>query len=82
MSEQPSAILLIPPFSKQSVSLALVTDTSVCSICVTYVTLCHAIPHQVLPTQTKEAEYLPTVNNHFKHVPLLTYLIWFSPKRY
>ena len=40
------------------------------------------IGHQVLPTQPlpKEAEDFPKGDKHFKHVPLLTYLIYFSPK--
>ena len=34
----------------QSVRLPMVTYPSLCSPCVTYGTLCHAIGHQVLPT--------------------------------
>ena len=40
-----------PPFPTQSVRSPLVTYPSLCSTCVTYRTLCHAIGHQVLPTQ-------------------------------
>ena len=50
----------------------------------TYRTPCHAISHQVPPTQPlpREAEDLPRgdLPKYFKHVPLLTYLIYFSPK--
>ena len=57
---------------------------SLCSTCVTYRTPCHAIGHQVLPTQPlpREAEDFPRGDKHFKHVPPLTYLIYFSPKGY
>ena len=34
----------------QSVRLPMVTYPSLCSTCVTYRILCHAICHQVLPT--------------------------------
>ena len=59
-----------------------VTYPSLCSTCVTYRTPCYAIGHQVLPTQPlpREAEDFPRGHKHFKHVPLLTYLIYFSPK--
>ena len=73
-----------PPFPAQSVRLPLVTYPSLCSTCVTYRTPCHAIGHQVLPTQLlpREAKDFPTGDKYFKHVPLLTYLIYFSPKGY
>ena len=73
-----------PPFLTQSVRLPLVTYPSLCSTCVTYRTLCNAIGHQVLPTQPlpREAEDFPRGDKYFKHVPLLTYLIYFSPKGY
>ena len=60
----------------------MVTYPSLCSTCVTYGTLCHAIGHQVLPTQPlpREAEDFPKGDRHFKHVPRLTYLICLSPK--
>ena len=66
----------------QSVRLPMVTYPSLCSTCVTYWTLCHAIGHQVLPTQPlpREAEDFPRGDRHFKHVPPLTYLIYLSPK--
>ena len=53
-----------------------------CSPCVTYRILCHAIGHPVLPTQPlpREAEDFPRGDKHFKHVPPLTYLICLSPK--
>ena len=62
--------------------LPLVTYPSLCSTCVTYRTPCHAIGHQVLPTQPipRRAEDFPRGDKHFKYVPLLTYLIYFSPK--
>ena len=46
--------------------------------------LCHAIGHQVLPTQLlpREAEDFPRGGNHSKHVPLLTYLAWLQPIYY
>ena len=55
---------------------------SLCSTCVTYGTLCHAIGHQVLHTQPlpREVEDFPRGDRYFKHVPLLTYLIYLSPK--
>ena len=71
---------LIPP--TQSVRLAMVTYPSLCSTCVTYGTPWHAIRHQVLPTQPlpREAEDFPRGDRYFKHVPLLKYLIYLSPK--
>ena len=74
----------LPPFLTQSVRLPLVTYLSLCSTYVTYRTPCHAIGHQVLPTQPlpREAEDFPRGDKYFKHVPLPTYLIYFSPKRY
>ena len=67
-----------PPFPTPSVRLPLVTYPSLCSTCVTYRMLCHAISHKVLPTQPLpgEAEDCPRGDNHPKHVPLLTYLAW------
>ena len=58
----------------QSVGPPMVTYPSLCSLCVTYRTLCHAIGHQVLPALcpnplTREAEDFPRVGNHSKHVP-------------
>ena len=68
----------------QSVRLPMVTYPSLCSPCVTYGTLCHAIGHQVLPTQPlpREAEDFPRGDNHSKHVPLPTYLAWLQPIYY
>ena len=76
--------LIQPPFPTQSVRLPLVTYPSLCSACVTYRTLCHAIGHQVLPTQLlpREVEDFPRGDKYFKHVPPPTYLIYFSPKGY
>ena len=44
---------------------------------------CHASGHQVLIIQPllREAEDFPRGGKHFTHVLLLTYLIYFSPKR-
>ena len=71
-----------PSFPTQSVKLPLVTYPSLCSTCVTYRTLCHAIGHQVLPTQPlpREVEDFPRGDKYFKHVPPPAYLIYFSPK--
>ena len=73
-----------PPLPTQSVRLLLVTCPSPCSTCVTYKTPCHAIGHQVLHTKPmpREAEDFPRDDKYFKHVPLLTYLIYFSSKGY
>ena len=49
LNVQASSFLIRPPFSTQSVRLPLVTYPSLCSTCVTYRTLCHAIGHQALP---------------------------------
>ena len=71
------------PIPTQSVRPALVTYPSLSSTCVTYRTPCHAIGHQVIPTQPllpREAEDFPRGDKHFNHVPLLTYLIYFSSK--
>ena len=56
-----------PLFPTQSVRLPLVTH-----------------PSQVLPTLLlpSEAEEFPRGDKYFKHVPSLTYLIYFSPKGY
>ena len=72
------------PFSTQSVRLPLVTYSSLYSTYVTYRTLCHAIGHQVLPTQPlpREVEDFPRGEKYFKRVPPPTYLINFSPKGY
>ena len=69
------------PFLTQSVRLPLVTYPSLCSTYATYGTLCHAIGHQVLPTQPlpREAKDFPRGDNHSKHNPLLTYLAWLQP---
>ena len=73
----------LPPIPAQSVRSPLVTYPSLCSTCVTYRTPCHAIGHHVLPTQPlfpREVEDFPRGDKHFKHVPLLMYLIYFSSK--
>ena len=66
------------PFPTQSARLPLVTYPSLCSTCVTYRTPCHAIGHQVLPTQPipKEAEDFPRGDKYFlacasAHIPNL-----------
>ena len=73
---------LTHPFLTQSVRLPLVTYPSLCSTCVTCGTLFDVIGHQMLPTQPlpRGAEDFPRNGKYFKHVPLLTYLIYFSPK--
>ena len=78
------AFLIHPFFPTGSVRLPLVTDPSLCSTCVTYRTLYHAIGHQVLPTQPlpREVEDFPRSDKYFKHVPPPTYLIYFSRKGY
>ena len=65
-----------------TVRLLLVTYLSLCSTSVTYRTPCHSIGHSVLPTQPlpREAQDFPRCDKYFKHVPPLTYLIYFSPK--
>ena len=80
----PYFLLTSPPFPTQSVRLPLVTYPSLCSTCVTYRTLCHAIGHQVLPTQPlpREVEDFPRGDKYFKHVSPPTYLIYFLPKGY
>ena len=82
LNAQASSFFIHSPFPTQSVRLPLVTYPSLCSTCVTYRTLCHAIGHQVLPTQPlpREVEDFPRGDKHFKHVPPPTYLIYFSPK--
>ena len=79
MLEQPllfTGCSSIPFFTTLSLSVRshLVASTSLCSPCVTYGTLCHAIGHQVLPTQPlrRETEDLPSGGKYFNHVPLLT----------
>ena len=68
----------------QSVRLLMVAYPSLCSICVTYRTLCCAIGHKVLPNQPlpREAEDFPRSDNHSNHVPLPTYLAWLQPIYY
>ena len=69
-------------FPTQPVTPSLVTYASLYSTCVTYKTPCHASGHQMLPIQllARGTEDSPRGDKNFKHVPLLTYLIWFSPK--
>ena len=76
LNVQASSFLIHSPFPTQSVRLPLVTYPSLCSTCVTYRTLCHAIGHQMLPTQPlpREVEDFPRGDRHFKHVPPPTYL--------
>ena len=66
---------LINPYAKT-------VSPSLCSTYATYRTPCHVIGHHVLPTQRipREAEDFPRGDKYFKHVPPLTYLIYFSPK--
>ena len=74
--------LFISLFPTQSVRLPLVTYSSLWSTCVIYGTLCYAICYKKLPTHSlpREAEDFPRADKNFKHMPLLTYLIYFSPK--
>ena len=66
----------------QSVRPPMVTYPSLCSTCVTYRTSCHAIGHQVLPTQPlpTEEEDFPRGERHFKRVPPLKRVIYHLPK--
>ena len=66
---------------RQSIRPPLVTYPLLCSTCVNYVMLCHVIGYQVLPIHplSREAQDFPMGGNHFKHVPLLTYLAWLQP---
>ena len=84
LNVQASSFLIHSPFPTQSVRLPFVTYPSLCSTCMTYRMLCHAIGHQVLPTQPlpREVEDFPRVDRYFKHVPPPTYLIYLSPKGY
>ena len=69
-------------FPTQSIRLPLVTYPSLCITYVTYRTLWDAIVYQELPNQPspREAENFPMGEKNFKHVPLLKYLMYFSPK--
>ena len=84
LNVQASSFLIHSPFPTRSVRLPLVIYPSLCSTCVTYRTLCHAIGHQVFPTQPlpREVEDFLRGDKYFKHVPPPTYLIYFSPKGY
>ena len=61
----------LPPFHESS---RLVASTSLWSLFVTYGTLCHAIGHQVLPTQPlpRETEVFPRGGKYFNRTPLFT----------
>ena len=59
----------------QLVGLPWVTYDLLCSTCVTYGTLCHAIVHQVLPIQPLRREVeadFPSGGKYFNHVSLFT----------
>ena len=78
LNVQASSFFIHSPFPTQSVRLPLVTYPSLSSTCVTYRTLCHAIGHQVLPTQPlpREVEDFPRADKYFKlcastHMPNL-----------
>ena len=77
-----SFLFFFNSFPILSVRLPLITYPSLCSTYVIYRTPCHAIGHQMLSMQQspRKAEDLPRGDQHFKHVPRLTYLIYFSPK--
>ena len=64
-----------------TVRLPLVTYASLCNTSMTCRTLWLSNGHQVLPTQALSRVPFPMDEKHFKHVPLLTYLIYFSPNR-
>ena len=55
---------------------------SLCGTLMTFKTPCYSIGHQVLPTQLlpTEAEDKRTQGRYFRHVPLLTCLIYFLLK--
>ena len=74
--------LLTLLFPTQLVRQPLVTYSWLCSTCVSYMTPCHASSHQVLLTQPlpREEEDFIRGDNYFKHVPRITYVIYFSPK--
>ena len=84
LNVQASSFLIQSPFPTQSVRLPFATYPSLCNTCMTYRMLCHAIGHQVLPTQPlpREVEDFPRGDRYFKHVPPPTYLIYLSPKGY
>ena len=68
----PSLIHPVPLI--QLVRLPGITHHLLCSACVTYKTLCHAIGHRVLPTQPllSEVEDFPRGGKYFNHVSLVT----------
>ena len=72
------------PFPTQSIRVPLVTYPSLCNTCVTNRMPCHAIGHQVRPTQPvpREAEDFPRGDKYVKYVSLPTYLKHFSSKGY
>ena len=75
LAAQASSFLIHFLSRRQSVRPHLVASTtSLCSPCVTYGTSCHAIGHQVLPTQPlpREAEDFLGGDKYSNHVPLLT----------
>ena len=76
------AISKFTPFPAQSVKLHLVLYHSLCSTSVTYETTCHAIGHQVLPTQPlpREMEAFPRGGSYPKNVPRPTYLASLQPE--
>ena len=69
-------------FAIQSVRQPFVTYPSFSSTCMTYKTQCHFTGYQELSTKPfpKEAKDFKMSNKYFKHVPLLTCLIYFSSK--
>ena len=77
-----SLIVSIFPLSPLVLYSLLFYYPSLGSPCVTYRMQCHSIGHQVLRTQPmpREAEDFSRGDKNFKHVPLLTCLIYFSRK--
>ena len=57
----------------QSLRLPLVTYPWLCSPCVTYRTLCHAIGHQVLPTPAFDVILHPSVSYRQVFRPILSF---------
>ena len=71
-----------PPFSQHNQLGHLWLPTPHCAATVTYQMPCHCIGHQARPTQPlpREVEDFPRGERYFKHVPLLTCIMYLSPK--
>ena len=79
---QASSFLIHHPSLTQLVRLPGEAYYLLGSPCETHGTLCHAIDHQVFPSQPlpREAEDFPWGGKYFNYAPLLTQLIYFPPK--